>query len=55
MSRYTEYMKEKVRCKYCCEHFSRHYYTYKHIDQCDQIPHHQAPKPYAQSQTSQPR
>ena len=38
MSRYTEYMKEKVRCKHCCEFFSRHYFTYKHINICDQVP-----------------
>ena len=44
MSRYTEYIKEKVRCKYCCEHFSRHYYTYTHINICDQV--------QSQSQTS---
>ena len=46
MSRYTEWLKEKVRCKYCCEHFSRHYYTYTHINICDQIP------VQSQSQTS---
>jgi len=37
MSRYTEWLKENVKCQYCDIYLQRHYFMYVHIKSQDHI------------------